>query len=155
MSRLESIAEAFAYLSDSDPDLRMIVAILERVAADFYRGWASGSDDPIERNGFLECAASEDRISAFIESLEADPTGKIRELNARFPQMRETYDSLMAGRTRNEQLRIQAEGEMGGADLMLQFSAATEGAVSARFAALALCEESNSRFLRKLIGEGT
>ena len=69
--------------------------------------------------------------------------------------MRATYAALLAGRTRNEQLRIQAEGEMGGADLMHRFSAAAEGAVAARFAALALYEESNSRFLRVLVGDET
>ncbi len=35
---------------------------------------------------------------------------------------------------------------------MRQFSTATEGAVAARFASLASCEEANSQFLRVLIG---
>ena len=57
----------------------------------------------------------------------------------------------MAGRSRVEQLRIQAEGELGGAGYMRQFAAASKGAIAARFAALACCEEANSSYLSALI----
>jgi len=36
---------------------------------------------------------------------------------------------------------------------MRQFAEATNGAVAARFASLALCEEANSRYLSALIGD--
>ncbi|MCZ6641843.1 MAG: hypothetical protein O7F71_09735 [Gammaproteobacteria bacterium] len=156
MSQPQSIAEAFEpLLPDVAPEeIPMIVALVERLAADRYRGWRDETDDPVERAGLLACAAREDEIAAFIESREADAAAKIDELNARFPDLRERYDSIMAGRTRTEQLRIQAEGELGGADYMRQFSEATEGAVSAHFASLASLEEANSRFLSVLIGLG-
>ena len=156
MSQPQSIAEAFEPLLPdvAAEEIPMIIAILERLAAEKYRGWSEETDDPVERAGLLACAAREDEIAEFIESLEVDASSKTAELNTRFPDLRERYDSIMAGRTRTEQLRIQAAGELGGADYMRQFSAATEGAVSARFASLAACEESNSRFLSVLIGEG-
>ena len=132
----------------------MLVAIIERLAAERYRGWIEGTDDPIERAGLHACAAREDEIAVFIESLQPDAAAKTAELNSRFPDLQERYDGLMAGRSRTDQLRIQAEGELGGADYMRQFSAASEGAVAAGFAALSALEESNSRFLSVLIGDG-
>ncbi len=156
MSQPQSIAEAFEpLLPDLSPEeIPMIIALLERLAADKYRGWAEDTDDSIERTGLLACAAREDEIAEFIESLEADASVKTAELNTRFPDLLARYDSIMTGRTRSEQLRIQAEGELGGADYMRQFSEASEGAVAARFASLASCEESNSRFLSVLIANG-
>ena len=154
MTQAQSIAEAFEPLLPelASEEIPMMIAILERLAADKYRGWLEQSDDPVERAGLLACADREDEIAQFIESLEADAAATARELNARFPDLGERYDAVMRGHDRKEQLRIQAEGELGGADYMRQFSQATNGAVSARFAALAHYEESNSVFLSVLIG---
>lgn len=156
MPQPQSIVEAFApLLPDVSPDeVPMIIAMLERLAADRYRGWLEQTGDPVERAGLAACIAREEEIAAFIESLEGDPASRAKALNDRFPDMSERYDAVMAGRTRAEQLRIQAEGELGGADYMRQFAAAAQGAVAARFASLALCEEANSTFLRELIKSG-
>ncbi len=153
MSQPQSIVEAFEpLLPDLAPEeIPMLVALIERLAAAKYRGWCDETDDAVERAGLFACAAREDEIAEFIESLEADAAAKTDELNARFPDLCERYDSIMAGRTRAERLRIQSEGELGGADYMRQFSEAAEGAVSARFASLACLEEANSRFLSVLI----
>jgi len=153
MSQPASIVEAFAPLLPhvAQEEVPMLIAMIERLAAERYRGWAAGTDDPIERAGLLACALREDEIAAFIESLEADATARIAALNERFPDLNARYDSVMAGRDRVEQLRIQAEGELGGADYMQQFAAASEGAVAARFASLACCEEANSSYLSALI----
>jgi hypothetical protein len=156
MPQPQTIAEAFEpLLPDVAPEeIPMVVAIIERLAADRYRGWMESAGDPIERAGLGACAAREDEIAEFIESLEPDAAAKTDELNTRFPDLKERYEGLMAGRSRAEQLRIQAEGELGGADYMRQFSAVSEGAVAAGFAALSALEESNSRFLSVLIGDG-
>ena len=153
MPQPQSIVEAFEPLLPqlAEAEIPMMLAILERIAAEKYRGWADGSDDPIERDGLLACASREDEIAEFIESLDAKSQALSAELHGRFPDLRERYDSVMKGRSRIEQLRIQSEGELGGADYMRQFSEAFEGAVSARFASLALCEEANSMFLSELI----
>lgn len=151
-----SIAAAFEPLLPqvSPEEIPMVIAILERVAATYYRNWAQDAENSVERDGLLACAAREDEIASFIESLESDCQARAAELHRRFPDFEARYEAIMAGRTRTDQLRIQAEGEMGGAGYMSQFAAATEGAVSARFESLACCEEANSRFLRRLIGEG-
>ena len=127
MAQPQSIAEAFEPLLPelAQEEMPMIIALLERLAADKYRGWCDETDDPVERAGLLACAAREDEIAEFIESLEADASARADELNARFPDLREPYDSIMAGRSRSEQLRIQAEGELSGADYMRQFSEAS------------------------------
>jgi len=153
MTQPASIVEAFEPLLPqlSDGEVPFVLAILERIAAEKYRAWAEGSVDPFERAGLLACAAREDEIADFIESLHADSEIRVSELHSRFPDLLERYDSVMTGRSRTEQLRIQSEGELGGADYMRRFAEATAGAISARFASLALCEEANSRFLSELI----
>jgi hypothetical protein len=153
MTQPASIVEAFEPLLPqlAEEEIPLILAVLERIAGEKYRGWAEEAGDPVEREGLLACAAREDEIAQFIESLNAESESRVAELHRRFPDLRERYDSVMEGRSRREQLRIQAEGELGGADYMRQFADATAGAISARFASLALCEEANSRFLSELI----
>jgi hypothetical protein len=153
MTQPASIVEAFEPLLPqlAEEEVPIMLAILERIAAEKYRSWAEGSVDPVEREGLLACAAREDEIADFIESLNADSEIRVSELHGRFPDLRERYGSVMEGRSRQEQLRIQSEGELGGADYMRQFADATAGAISARFASLAMCEEANSRFLSELI----
>ena len=153
MSQPESITEAFLPLVPEVPeaDIPMLIAALERIAAGKYRGWAESSADPVERDGLAACEAREIEIAEFIESLYPDPQSTIDGLNARFPDLQARYDAVMDGRPRAEQLRIQSEGELGGADFMQQFAAANTGAVAARFTSLAACEEANSKFLAALL----
>lgn len=154
MTQPGSIVEAFEPLLPklAPEEIPMMIALLERLAADKYRGWAQEVLEPIEQAGLLACAAREEEIAGFIESLEPDANARANELNKRFPDLQARYDSVMTGRSRSDQLRVQSEGELGGADYMHQFAAGSAGAVSARFLSLACCEEANSRFLAALIG---
>jgi len=149
----KSIAGAFEPLLPlvAPEEIPMVVAILERIAANKYREWAEQAENNIERDGLLACAQREDEISIFIESLQADPQSMIASLRKRIPDFEERYDAVMEGLSRTEQLQIQAEGEMGGSGYMSQFAEAAEGAIAARFASLALLEEANSKFLSELI----
>ena len=153
MSQPESITEAFLPLVPEIPeeDIPMMIAMLERIAAGKYRGWAASSTDTVERDGLIACEAREVEIADFIESLYPDASDTIASLNAKFPDLQSRYDEVMAGRSRTEQVRIQSEGELGGADFMQQFASANTGAVAARFQSLAVCEEANSRFLAALL----
>lgn len=153
MSQPASITDAFLPLVPDVPEaeIPMLIAILERIAASKYRGWAEDSTDPVERAGLLACEQRELEISTFIESLYPDAQVVIDGLYERFPDLDARYDAIMAGRPRSEQLRIQSEGELGGADFMQQFAEANSGAVAARFLSLSACEEANSRFLAALI----
>ena len=153
MSQPQSITDAFLPLVPEIPEeqIPMTIAMLERIAASKYRGWAETTSDPVERDGLLACEAREIEIAEFIESLYPDAAAVIASLNERFPDLDARYDSVMAGRTRAEQLRIQSEGELGGADFMRQFAEANTGAVAARFTSLISCEEANSKFLAALL----
>lgn len=153
MSQSESITDAFLPLVPEIPEeqIPMMIAILERIAAAKYRGWAGSSEDPIERSGLLACEARELEIADFIESLYPDPTSVVDSITKKFPDLEARYDAVMAGRTREEQFRIQSSAELGGVDFMQQFASANSGAVAARFVSLASCEEANSKFLAALI----
>lgn len=153
MSQPESITDAFLPLVPNVPegDIPMMIAILERIAASKYVGWADSAEDEVERQGLLACEAREIEIAEFIESLYPNAQATIDELNKNFPDLQERYDAVMEGRTRSDQLRVQSEGELGGADFMQQFAAANSGAVAARFTSLAACEEANSKFLAALL----
>ncbi len=148
-----SIAGAFEPLLPlvTAEEIPMVIAILERIAGDKYRMWAEQADNDIERDGLLACAQREDEIAIFIESLQTDPQSMIASLRERIPDFETRYDAVMDGLSRTEQLRVQSEGEMGGAGYMGQFAAASEGAVAARFESLALLEEANSKYLARLI----
>lgn len=153
MSQPASITDAFLPLVPEIPEaeIPMMIAILERIAAGKYAGWADSAEDPIERSGLLACEAREVEIAEFIESLYPDPQATIASLYARFPDLQARYDAVLDGKARSEQLRIQSEGELGGADFMQQFADANTGAVKARFASLAACEQANSKFLAELL----
>ena len=153
MSQPQSIIDAFLPLVPEVPeaDIPMMVAILERIAASKYQGWAETSTDAVERGGLLACEAREIEIAEFIESLYPAPQTTIDSLHAKFPDLQSRYDAVLEGRSRVEQWRIQSEGELGGADFMQQFASANSGAVAARFKSLAACEEANSIFLAGLL----
>ena len=128
----------------------LLLASLERMAAVKYEAWAAGADDPHEKAGLLDCAARETEIAEFLESLDADAEAKLASLDARFPEAQALYDSVLEGQDRKEQFRRQADGELGGADFLRQFRQMYGGAIAARFEALALGEEANSKFLSVL-----
>lgn len=149
----ESLLEALVPILESAPqeELPLLLAWLERMAADKYRVWAQQASDDIERKGLLDCAYREDAIAEFIELVEPQAESRTRALKKRYPDIQALYDSVMAGQERTEQLRRQAAGELGGADFLRQFAAAHSGAIAAQFEALAYYEEANSSFLSNLI----
>ena len=155
MSEVRSLSVVLdPFLSATEEkDLPLLLAILERTAAEQYRAWSEQTPDSVEKAGLRACAATEDEIAEFIETIEPDSERRIADLNARFPTVGAAYAGAFEGLSRTDQLRVQAEGELGGADLLRQFAAATQGAVSARFAALAVSEESNATYLRVLSGQ--
>ena len=134
----------------SPEEAPLLLAALERMAADKYRVWAAQTDDPVERAGLLDCAHREVAIAEFIESLDEKNAERTAVLLKRLPDLQALYDGVLAGQDRKEQLRRQAAGELGGADFLRQFRAAQSGAVAAQFEALALGEEANARFLTVL-----
>jgi hypothetical protein len=149
----ESLLEVLVPIIESAPaqELPLLLAWLERMAADKYRVWAQQATDDVERKGLMDCAFREDAIAEFIEFVEPQAESRTSSLKKLFPDMQALYDSVMAGQDRSEQLRRQAEGELGGANFLRQFAEAHSGAVAAQFEALAHYEEANSSFLSRLI----
>lgn len=128
----------------------LVLAALERMAAEKYRAWADQASDPVERRGLLDCAIREEAISEFIESLETDVAGRMAGLQDLISQTQSIYDNALKGLDRKTQFQLQADGELGGANFMRQFRQAHRGAIAAQFEALALGEEANSKFLSVL-----
>jgi len=149
----QSLLEVLVPILESAPaqELPLLLAWLERMAADKYRVWAQQTTDDVERKGLMDCAFREDAIAEFIEFIEPQASARTSALKKQFPDMQALYDSVMADQDRSEQLRRQAEGELGGANFLRQFATAHSGAVAAQFEALAYYEEANSSFLSNLI----
>lgn len=148
----ESLLAALAPILEaaSPTESPLLLASLERMAAQKYEAWAKDATDPYERAGLLDCAARELAIAEFLESLDADAAKHLAALHDKYPNAQALYDSVLAGHDRKEQFRRQAAGELGGADFLRQFRQAHSGAVAAQFEALALGEEANSKFLSVL-----
>lgn len=89
------------------------LAMLERTAADRYRGWAEAW--PQHRAALLECAAAEDEIADRIDAaFDCDPA-TLEQLRSLIPMARDTYYRVFDGLTVSDQLRLQAGAELQGA----------------------------------------
>ncbi len=156
MSQFKSLPEAlepFVTATEAS-ELPILLAILERTAAEYYRRWSEEASDPFEKAGLIACAEAEVQIAEAIESLTSDLERRTHELKARFPELSATYAAAMEGLPRADQLRTQAEGEKGGAMLLHQFAAAAQDPESTLFESLALREEANATFLWAVTREG-
>ena len=89
------------------------LALLERTAAERYRGWAK--DIPEHAGGLLACAAREDEIADRIERVFAIDAAVAEQLLGPLPGAREAYYGVFDGLPPWEQLRIQANAERQGA----------------------------------------
>ena len=98
----------------------------------------------------LECAEREERIADTLESLEPQADRVVRQVNERFPDLKGLYDSVMEGKTFAEQWRIQAIGELGGADVLRGFvDQETDAGKRVVLEGLIPLEEDNSVFMRR------
>ena len=136
----------------SKADLPLVLAMLERLAADAYRSWSMDVSDPLERAGLEACAATEFQIAEFIESVEPNAESRLETLAPLLPRLRAAYASVTEGLARMEQFQVQAGGEAGGASLLREFAEAEDGRVAEQYRDFALAEEANATFLMSLTG---
>jgi hypothetical protein len=130
---------------------RMLLAVLERFAAEHYRRWAEQETDPRRKQGFLDCAGREIFIAETVESLEPDAQAMGDSLRARFADMKQAYAEAMKVLSDPVQWKAQAAGERGGAGLHLGFAdAETNPEARAKFQLCAQKEEESARFLDTL-----
>ncbi len=89
------------------------LALLERGAADRYRGW--DEQLPEHRAGLMQCAASEDEIADRIDGAFALDDSLREQLIAPLPEALQTYYDVFAPLPIWDQIRIQANAERQGA----------------------------------------
>ncbi len=89
------------------------LAMLERGAAERYRGWAQAI--PEHREGLLRCAQREDEIADTVEALFPIDAAARSELAKPLPAARDTYYAVFANLELSEQLALQAGAERQGA----------------------------------------
>jgi hypothetical protein len=121
---------------------RVLLAMLERLAAEQYRRWADEVGDE-HRVGMLECSAREEEVGRLVETGLEDAAGTARELGERFPELGARYAALLEGRSLREQFAIQAAGERAGAELLRSFEMPD----------VAELEDDNARFLDRVSQE--
>jgi hypothetical protein len=127
---------------------RILLAMLERLAAEHYRRWADEVSDPPQKQGLLAAAAREVHIAEVAESLEPHAEQIAKTLWDRFPNIRSLYADAMRPMTLIEQWTVQSAGEHGGSQLWRSFAEAEPNpAVRAKLLACSEEDEENSRFL--------
>jgi hypothetical protein len=89
------------------------LALLERTAADRYRGWAEAR--PEHATVLLQCAADEDEIANRIEGVFALDPALREQLEAPLPAAKQTYYDAFSPYDVWDQLRMQANAERQGA----------------------------------------
>jgi hypothetical protein len=127
---------------------RILLAVLERLAAEHYRRWAEGLSDPAQQRDFLAAAAREEHIAAVLEGLESRAEQLTRAVWQRFPHLRTLYADAIQPLSREDQWKVQSIGEHGGAELLRSFAAAEANPdARAKLLACAAEDEENSQFL--------
>lgn len=132
----------------------LLLALAERMAARRYRVWASDPVHAAHRSRLLACARREEEIAERIEALDPDAGAVQAELRAANPELEEIDRRLFAGRSADDQLRIQARGERLGAATWRSLARDDAGAVGETLRACALLEEENAVALESILAPG-
>ena len=134
---------------------RILLAVLERLAAEHYRRWANGLSDPEQKRDFLTAAALEEHIASVAEGLEPKALEIAERLWKRFPNLRSLYADAIADLSDTQQWEVQSAGEHGGAGLWHTFAKAEANPeVRAKLLACAVADEENSQFLIRVLEKG-
>lgn len=120
----EAVAPIFEELDHREQ--RALLAILERMAAESYRGWIDEVDGETAKAGLLKAAENEDGIAEILETIEADYETIEADLHRRFPQLDGLFASVLDGRPLKEQLQLQHAAESGAAELFKSLAAEAE-----------------------------
>ena len=131
---------------------RILLAVLERLAAEHYRAWAQTLADPQQKQGFIDCAHREEQIAEAMEALDPQAKEIGGSLWKRFPNMRELYADTMRPLSHPQQWQVQSVGELGGARLLRDFAEAeTNPDARAALLACAVKDEANGRYLEGIL----
>lgn len=143
-------------LQKVEPQLQpLLLAALERLAAQRYRSWANDYPDPVVKEGLLACAEREEEIANRVESLAPNAAAIQQKLLSEHPELLELNRTLFAGRTLTEQFTMQAQGEQAGAVAWRAYAAAASDAkVQQLLQSCSPLEEANAVFLQSLLNKG-
>jgi hypothetical protein len=131
---------------------RILLAVLERLAAEHYRAWAETVSDSSLTQGLLLAAQREEEIAKTVESLDPQAQNIAQSLRARFPNARATYADVFKGRSLMERWQMQSVGGRGGGRLLREFAAAEANPeVREKLIACALKDEENAHFLEEVL----
>lgn len=141
-----------AALQKVDPRIQpLMLAKLERLAAQRYRAWAAECEDSV-REGLLACADREDEIARRVESLTNDAAAIQDRLSSDYPELMELNRTLFAGRPLKVQFAMQADGERAGAAAWNSFAAVTQDLSSQELLrGCSALEQANADFLQTLL----
>jgi len=153
-SNIPNIAEILASaLRGIDPGLQpMLLAKLERLAAQRYRTWATDQADQSVRDGLLACADREEKIAGRVESLEPNASAIQDKLLSDHPELLDLNRSLFEGLPLKVQFAMRAEGERAGAAAWRAYAAAAANlSVRELLESCSPLEQANADFLQSLL----
>ncbi len=153
-SNIPNIAEILASaLRGIDPGLQpMLLAKLERLAAQRYRTWATDQADQSVRDGLLACADREEKIAGRVESLEPNASAIQDKLLSDHPELLDLNRTLFEGLPLKVQFAMQAEGERAGAAAWRAYAAAAANlSVRELLESCSPLEQANADFLQSLL----
>jgi hypothetical protein len=130
----------------------VLLAKLERLAAQRYRHWASDYPDQSVKESLLACADREEEIAARVESLVPDAFAVQDALLSDHPELLDLNRSLFDGRPLKVQFAIQAEGERAGVAAWKAFAAAVpDPSAQQLLLSCSALEQANVDFLQTLL----
>ncbi len=126
------------------------LALLERTAADRYRHWASLL--PSDAEALLGCAAREDEIADRVEAAFEIDAATLEALKMLLPEARALYYAAFDGYSVHEQIRMQSDAEVQGANAWRSIAASvTDPVVFEELARCSELEELSSAVARSLL----
>lgn len=136
-----------------DPTLQpLLLAKLERLAAQRYRTWASDHPDQAVKDGLLACADREEEIARRVESLNENASVIQDKLLSDHPELLDLNRTLFEGRPLKVQFAMQAEGERAGAAAWRAYAAgASDSSVQELLQSCSPLEQANADFLETLL----
>lgn len=126
-----------------------LLASLERVAAQRYRGWVEQA--PAHAAGLRRCAEREEQIAEIALQLFPSDAGCREQIAGIVPEARSAYEAVFADLPLREQWRIQAIAERTGAAAWRALAAGRPDAVRDALLRCAALEEESAVLLDTLV----
>jgi hypothetical protein len=153
---LPDLGEAVRPIVESVPVEKrpLLVALLERQAAERYLEWAARSELAAHTPDLRRCAQREVEIAERIESLYPDAKRILAELLATLPDLAALGRELFGRLALLDQLRVQARGERLGAATWQAFARLEPDAERSKvLLACAPLEEASAEVLERIVAQ--